>query len=134
MEPILASSLLNLGSNLIQKAFPLSGNPQNSVENFESDLSRIQKKQEVVLDLDLLKTDLIESQELKDFLARNNGNTISLDQLSDGSVRFLSSSGDFITFQPDIPICETASLYLHGSFAEGKNTNLERPNSVILIS
>ena len=133
MEPVLATGLLNLGSNILQKAFsPSTETPKANFGDFKSDLAKIQAQEKPACDLDQLRTNLLDSPEIKEFISRNPGSSIHLDQLSDGSVRFLSSSGDFITLRPEDLHCDIASRFLHGSIASGQNLHPDRPNSAIL--
>lgn len=133
MNPVVATSLINLGSNIVNKAFsPQVATPSVSKADFESNLKNFQDQPISSSDLQVVKTELLNSPELKNFLSNNSECTISVDQLSDGSVRILSSSGDFITLNQNSPLLAKADQFLHGSLELGKNLNPERTNSVIL--
>ena len=133
MNPVVATSLINLGSNIVNKAFsPQVATPSVSKADFESNLKNFQDQPISSSDLQVVKTELLNSPELKTFLSNNSECTISVDQLSDGSVRILSSSGDFITLNQNSPLLAKADQFLHGSLELGKNLNPERTNSVIL--
>ena len=133
MNPVVATSLINLGSNIVNKAFsPQVATPSVSKADFESNLKNFQDQPISSSDLQVVKTELLNSPELKTFLSNNSECTISVDQLSDGSVRILSSSGDFITLNQNSPLLAKADQFLHGSLEIGKNLNPERTNSVIL--
>ena len=133
MNPVVATSLINLGSNIVNKAFsPQVATPSVSKADFESNLKNFQDQPISSSDLQVVKTELLNSPELKNFLSNNSECTISVDQLSDGSVRILSSSGDFITLNQNSPLLAKADQFLHGSLEIGKNLNPERTNSVIL--
>ena len=135
MDPVIATGLINIGGNILQKILP--SNPQ-SVENsksssFESNLQDIQGSSPTSKSLETLRDEITNSPELKDFLSRNSGNEISLDKLSDGSVRVLSSTGDFMTLRPESPACANANQFLANSISSGQNINPGRENSVMLI-
>ena len=133
MNPVVATSLINLGSNIVNKAFsPQVATPSVSKVDFESNLKSFQDQPNSSSDLQVVKTELLNSPELKNFLSNNSECTISVDQLSDGSVRILSSSGDFITLNQNSPLLAKADQFLHGSLELGKNLNPERTNSAIL--
>ena len=133
MNPVVATSLINLGSNIVNKAFsPQVATPSVSKADFESNLKNFQDQPISSSDLQVVKTELLNSPELKNFLSNNSECTISVDQLSDGSVRILSSSGDFITLNQNSPLLAKADQFLHGSLELGKNLNPERTNSAIL--
>ena len=135
MDPVIATGLINIGGNILQKILP--SNPP-SVENsksssFESNLQDIQGSSPTSKSLETLRDEITNSPELKDFLSRNSGNEISLDKLSDGSVRVLSSTGDFMTLRPESPACANANQFLANSMSSGQNINRGRENSVMLI-
>ncbi|MDG1356542.1 MAG: hypothetical protein P8P90_09910 [Opitutales bacterium] len=135
MDPVIATGLINIGGNILQKILP--SNPP-SVENsksssFESNLQDIQGSSPTSKSLETLRDEITNSPELKDFLSRNSGNEISLDKLSDGSVRVLSSTGDFMTLRPESPACANANQFLANSMSSGQNINPGRENSVMLI-
>jgi hypothetical protein len=135
MDPVIATGLVNIGSNILQKILP--SNPP-SVENsksssFESNLKDLQDSSLSPKSLETLRAEIKDSPELQDFLSRNSGNKISLDKLSDGSVRVLSSTGDFMTLRPESPACANANQFLANSVSSGQNINPGRENSVMLI-
>ena len=133
MNPVVATSLINLGSNIVNKAFSskVDATPVSKTD-FESNLKSFQDQPVSTTDLEKVKTELINSPELKEFLSKNSDCTISVDQFSDGSVRILSSSGDFITLTENSPLLAKADQFLHNSLKLGKNLNPERTNSAIL--
>ena len=133
MNPVVATSLINLGSNIVNKAFTSqAATTPVSKTDFESNLKSFQDQPVSKTDLEKVKSELINSPELKEFLSKNSDCTISVDQFSDGSVRILSSSGDFITLNQNSPLLAKADQFLHGSLELGENLNPERTNSAIL--
>ena len=133
MNPVVATSLINLGSNIVNRAFssPDATTPATKTD-FESNLKSFQDQPVSKTDLEKVKTELLNSPELKEFLSKNSDCTISVDQFSDGSVRILSSSGDFITLNHKSHLLAKADQFLHGSLELGENLNPERNNSAIL--
>ena len=133
MNPVVATSLINLGSNIVNSAFssPVATAPVTKTD-FESNLKNYQDQPVSKTDLEKVKTELLNSPELKEFLSKNSDCTISVDQFSDGSVRILSSSGDFITLNQNSLLLAKADQFLHGSLELGENLNPERTNSAIL--
>jgi hypothetical protein len=133
MNPVVATSLINLGSNIVNKAFssPIATTPVTKTD-FESNLKSFQDQPVSKTDLEKVKTELLNSPELKGFLSKNSDCTISVDQFSDGSVRILSSSGDFITLNQNSPLLAKADQFLNDSLELGENLNPERTNSAIL--
>ena len=133
MNPVVATSLINLGSNIVNRAFssPVATTSATKTD-FESNLKSFQDQPVSKKDLEKVKTELLNSPELKEFLSKNSDCTISVDQFSDGSVRILSSSGDFITLNQNSPLLAKADHFLHGSLKLGENLNPERTNSAIL--
>jgi hypothetical protein len=133
MNPVVATSLINLGSNIVNKAFTSqAATTPASKTDFESNLKSFQDQPVSKTDLEKVKSELLNSPELKEFLSKNSDCTISVDQFSDGSVRILSSSGDFITLNQNSPLLAKADQFLHGSLKLGENINPERTNSAIL--
>jgi hypothetical protein len=62
-----------------------------------------------------------------------NSDTIHLDKLADGSMRLVSSSGDFLTLSPNSEIGQKASQFHSSSLNIGENITASRPNSVTLV-
>jgi len=133
MNPVLATNLINLGSNIVNKV--LSSENELRVApagDFETKLRNFQIKPIDEAQLEGIKSELLQSPELKNFIEKNSNSTISLDQLSDGSIRVLSSSGDFLTLNKESLLLAKADQFLNGSLRNSKNLNPDRANSVIL--
>jgi hypothetical protein len=133
MNPVLATNLINLGSNIVNKV--LSSENELRVApagDFETKLRNFQIKPIDEAQLEGIKSELLQSPELKNFIEKNSNSTISLDQLSDGSIRVLSSSGDFLTLNKESLLLAKADQFLNGSLRISKNLNPDRANSVIL--
>jgi len=135
MDPIIATGLVNIGSNIVQKVFrtDITSTQNTQSLSFESNLNKAGGVSTSQPNMEGLRSELKDSPELKDFLSQNSGNTITMDQLSDGSVRVLSSSGSFMTLRPDSPTCSKACQFMELSTSTGQNLSPDRSNSVILI-
>ena len=136
MNPILASSIANLGCNIIQRVIPTpskNSNQTNSVD-FATNLERLENAELSGADLEILKSDLLNSPEIQDFLTRNHGNKISIDQLADGSIRFLSSSGDFLSLSSENSCHSKASEFFQQSLRAGVNLDTSRVSTVVILS
>ena len=136
MDPVIATGLVNIGSNILQKILPQTPKSSENLgpSSFESNLKEIQSSSHSPHGLEALRTELKGSPELTDFLSQNSGDTITLDQMSDGSVRLLSSSGGFMTLRPESPTCAKANQFMKASISTGQNLSPDRKNSVILIA
>lgn len=134
MNPVIATGLINIGGNLLRQALPPGSDSSSTTKaNFEKDLVEFQNRDAGKIEnLDQLRSDLIKCPEVNEFLSKNTDCSITLDQFSDGSIRILSSSGDFMTLHPNTSTCKLASQFLQGSIASGKNLHPQRANSVIL--
>lgn len=135
MDPVIATGLVNIGSNILQKILPPNtpSVEDSKSSSFESNLKDLEGSSLSVKSLETLRSEIKDSPELQDFLSRNSGNKISLDKLSDGSVRVLSSTGDFMTLRPESSTCANANQFLGISISSGQNLNPDRKNSVMLI-
>ena len=135
MDPIIATGLINIGSNIVNKAFSKSAelNPSPAV-NFKDDLAKFTHDPTAnPKDLNQIREDILSFPEVRNFISKNEGNVISIDKMSDGSMRFLSSNGDFMTLPSNHPSSAFTVNFLDSSLASGKNLNAQRLNSVILI-
>ena len=114
MNPVIATGLINIGGNLLRQALPPSSDSSSTTKaNFEKDLVEFQNRDAGKIEnLDQLRSDLLKSPVVNEFLSQNTECSITLDQFSDGSIRILSSSGDFMTLPPILQIANwQASSY-----------------------
>ena len=134
MDPVIATGVINLGSTLINKVFPKTPNDFNSNKvNFDKNLNQYTDTKILSsIEISDLRKDVMSLPGVKEFLAKNEGNSVSIDKMSDGSVRLLSTSGDFTTLLPDHPSSALVSQYFDSSIAASTNLNQQRSNSVIL--
>ena len=119
MDPITASGVFTLGKELINKV----SNSLNSSDSsdslcFEKELDKSQvsspKNVDSILKIQDLENDL-KSELLKDpktakFFQENQENTVYLEKRADGSVQFVSSSGQSLTLQKENTCCTKADL------------------------
>jgi len=134
MNPVFASGLLKIGSDLVSRA--ISSSPQDKLSanrSFENELQDVQTTRTETVDLNQLQKEILDIPEIQNFISQNQDSTVTIDQLSDGSIRILASSGDFMTLRPESHSCQKAVEFLKGSIAEGKNLSTERDGSVTLI-
>ena len=134
MDPVIATGVINLGSTLINKVFPKTPNDFNSNKvNFDKNLNQYTDTKILSsIEISDLRKDVMSLPGVKEFLAKNEGNSVSIDKMSDGSVRLLSTSGDFTTLLPDHPSSALVSQYFDSSITASTNLNQQRSNSVIL--
>ena len=75
--------------NLVNKVFSSSVSSNSTVANFEGDLARFTKKTpSSIKDINQLREDISSFPEVQNFISKNEGNVISIDKMSDGSIRF----------------------------------------------
>ncbi len=138
MNPIVATSLINLGGSILGKAIPSSVPsipPSGTRLSFEDSLNRsLPAPVAPPIDLEKTKDTLVTCPELSDFLSRNQGNRITLDEMADGSIRFLSSSGDFTVLGKGSAAWEPARQYLNGCLQTQCNLSTDRIRSAVLLS
>ena len=105
MDPIIATGLINLGSNIVNKAFSNSAelNPSPAVD-FKDDLAKFSHEPTAKpKDLNQIREDILSFPEVQNFISKNEGNEISIDKMSDGSTLSLFQwwLHDF-TFRPPV--------------------------------
>ena len=143
MNPIIASSLVNLGKDFlaggIQVFQPSKTAPlPSSSRIFTSELESAQKigtQQDTVLtskELDQIKEQLLNDPKIRDFIEQNLGNTIHLDKLANGSFRLLTSSGALHVIEKDSAAAQFASHYHNGCVQLNQNLVSSDSSKVIL--
>jgi len=133
MNPVFASGLLKIGSDLVSRAIPSPRDNFTASRSFENELKDIEVTRAEAVNLDQLQKEILDIPEFQNFISQNPGSTVTIEQLSDGSIRVLASTGDFMTLRPESASCQKAVEFLNGSIAEGKNLSTERDGSVTLI-
>jgi len=135
MNPILASNLLNVGSNLMNRILPPSTPAETGpgAVSFEAKLENAQENRALPINLEKLKNEILENPDIQSFLSSNPNCEITLDQMSDGSMRILSSSGDFMTLNSGTSLCTKVSQYFQSSIDSGEHLSADRAHAVVLI-
>jgi hypothetical protein len=143
MNPIIASSLANLGKDILtggiqvfqpSKSVPLPSSPQI----FTSELKSAQKTgaiQDQALtkkDLDHIKEQLLKDPKIREFIEQNQSNTIHLDKLANGSFRLLSSSGSLHVIEKGSISTQLANDYHNGCMQLNQNLVSTDSSKVIL--
>lgn len=136
MNPLAVSELTRLGSSLLKNSIN-SIHSKTNIQNvassqFENELNNAQKATTPV-EVKAQKIELLKDPALSPFLDQNSDNTIHLDKLADGTMRLISSSGDFLTLDPNSEIGQKASQFHSSSLNIGENISASRPNSVTLV-
>jgi hypothetical protein len=143
MDPITASGVISIGKELINKVSSSLGTKnQTKPATFINELEKSQSPQVALIDpssraqkiANELKSDLIKDPETAAFFKRNENNQLFIEKRADGSVQFISSSGENFIVKPDSKHCVKA-LELFNLCLENKiNTSSLRPNAVTFNS
>lgn len=135
MNPIAVTELTRLGSSLLSRGIEsISGKPSPQLDPsvFANELSSAEAKPEVI-DIENVRSQLLKDPTLANFFKQNTDNTIHVDRLADGSMRLVSSSGDFFTLGKNSKVCQLASDFHTKCLESNKNLSPSRTNSVLLI-
>jgi len=144
MNPIIASSLANLGKDILAggaQLFQLSKSTYLPAPSgiFKSELESAQKigthHQDKVLsvkELDQIKEQLLKDPKIREFIEQNLGNTVHLDKLANGSFRLLSSSGALHVIEKDSTTSHLANEYHNGCLKLNQNLVNSDSSKVIL--
>jgi len=143
MNPIIASSLANLGKDIlasgIQAFKPVqTASVPSSSQIFTSELDSAQKvgvHQDTALptkDLDLIKKQFLKDPKIREFIEQNISNTIHLDKLANGSFRLLSSSGSLHVIEKGSISAQLANDYHNGCMQLNQNLVSTDSSKVIL--
>jgi len=143
MNPIIASSLANLGKDILAGGIQVfqpskSASLPASSQIFTSELESAQKigsHQDMVFstkDLDQIKKQLLKDPKIREFIEQNLGNTIHLDKLANGSFRLLSSTGALHVIEKDSATSHLANDYHNGCVKLNQNLVTSDSSKVIL--
>jgi len=143
MNPIIASSLANLGKDILAGGIQVfqrskSASLPASSQIFTSELESAQKigsHQDMVFstkDLDQIKKQLLKDPKIREFIEQNLGNTIHLDKLANGSFRLLSSTGALHVIEKDSTTSHLANEYHNGCLKLNQNLVNSDSSKVIL--
>jgi hypothetical protein len=140
MDPIIAGSLVSVGKNLIQGvANCLTPAPEiNALDpntfSRELDKAATDSVVKTTMNAKALHASLLEDPQVSSFVERNKDCQVFLEKRADGSVQFLSSSGETLILPKESKTCANALNYFDLCVTEGKNLTSLRPDSVIFDS
>jgi len=122
MNPIIASSLVNLGKDFVSSGINFLSRENLSPASKQSFAHQLQSaKASQSQDLEQLKKELLNDPELRKFLTQNEGHTLQLDKSANGSFRILSSSGDLFVIDQSSQCAQKAAAYHNLCSTKGKN-------------
>ena len=133
MNPVLASSLVNVGKSLIdQLSIPSPTHYKEGNKTFSAELETVSSATQINQSTHSLRQDLMQDPAVQSFLSNNAGNEIYFQKRADGSSQLLSSSGDTITIGRDSPTNTLIHKYFDQCVLEGVCQSAQRPNTVLL--
>ena len=122
MNPIIASSLVNLGKDFVSSGINLLKRENLSPADKQSFAHELNSaKVPSNKNLEQLKNELLNFPELRKFINQNEGHALQLDKSANGSFRILSSSGDLFVIDQSSPCAQTAAAYHNLCSSNGKN-------------
>ena len=138
MDPIIAGSLVSVGKNLIEgitnnlTPSPEVNSPGKNAFSKELDkVSPTDSIEKVALNTKALRDSLLEDPQVSSFVESNKNCQIFLEKRADGSVQFLSSSGETLVLPKESKTCANALSYFDQCVEEEKNLTPLRPGAVI---
>jgi hypothetical protein len=143
MDPIIASGVITIGKEFLDRASNLLPSIQESkstqfsshLTDASSNLGKGANSEIQVHELEQkLKADLLKDPLTANFFHQNQGNQIFLEKRADGSVQFVSSSGQSLILENSSTHCSKATQLF--DFCHEKQINLTalRPNAVTFNS
>jgi hypothetical protein len=130
MNPLVASSLVSVGRDLLEKVTTPSNNlPQPTSESFAKELDEVSAVDKG-LSRKELKQEFMQSPAVQSFLEKDNGDTLYLEKRADGSMQILSSTGRSLVLNPGSQACNTAKNFFESCLKEQSNLSDHRPNTV----
>lgn len=140
MDPIIASSLVSVGKNFIQgisnklTSEAEVNTPGNST--FSQELNKVSPDsvQKTAMNRKALHSSLLEDPQVSSFVEKNKDCQIFLEKRADGSVKFLSSSGETLVLPKSSQACTNALDYYNLCVENEKNLTPLRPGAVIFDS
>ena len=133
MNPVLASSLVNVGKSLIdQLSIPSTTQYKVGNKTFSAELENVTFATQIKQSTHSLRQDLMQDPAVQSFLSNNAGNEIYFQKRADGSSQILSSSGDLITISRDSPTNTLIHQYFDQCVRERVCLSVHRPGTVLL--
>tara|TARA_B100002019_G_scaffold67962_1_gene58521 strand:- start:1451 stop:1882 length:432 start_codon:yes stop_codon:yes gene_type:complete len=143
MDPVTASGVITIGKQLISNvATSLKVGKKHSMVSFKDKLENSQPKRYSIEDPNLLqeklqidlKSELLKNPETASFLERNENNQIFIEKRADGSIQFISSSGESLVLDQYSTECSKALEFFDVCIQNNINLTAMRPNAVIFNS
>lgn len=141
MDPIIAGSLVSAGKNLIE-GITNSLTPDPEIKSigkssFSQELNKVSPTdsvEKVAMNTKALHDSLLENPQVSSFVEKNKDCQIFLEKRADGSVQFLSSSGQTLVLPKESKTCANALSYFEQCVEAEKNLTPLRPGAVIFDS
>ena len=143
MDPITASGVISIGKELLNKV-TTSINREKTLNpsSFSEELNKSQSGKLSDCDLKLkcekllqeIKSDLLKDPETASFFQRNENNQVFLEKRADGSVQFVSSSGENMVLNANTTECGKSLDLINLCTENSINLSSFRPNSVVFNS
>ena len=143
MDPITASGVISIGKELLNKV-TTSINREKTLNpsSFSEELNKSQSGKLSDCDLKLkcekllqeIKSDLLKDPETASFFQRNKNNQVFLEKRADGSVQFVSSSGENMVLNANTTECGKSLDLINLCIENSINLSSFRPNSVVFNS
>jgi len=137
MDPIIAGGLVSAGKNLLdgisnQLTSKKAVESQGRV-SFPAELGKAsgQDAPKPFSDSKSARSALLESPQVSSFMERNENSQVYLEKRADGSVQFLSSSGETLVLPKESEACKQAINYFDLCLEEKSNLSKFRPNAVL---
>ena len=130
MNPVVASSLVSMGKDLLDRVTTPSPNlPQPNSTSFSKELSQVSAAQKSLSNKEL-KEGFINSSTVQSFLEKNSGDTLYLEKRADGSMQILSSNGRTLILKEGSEACSTAKKFFESCLREQVHISDNRSNAV----
>ena len=143
MDPITASGVISIGKELLNKVTTsLNREKTLNPSSFSEELNKSQSGKLSDCDLKLkcekllqeIKSDLLKDPETASFFQRNENNQVFLEKRADGSVQFVSSSGENMVLNANTTECGKSLDLINLCIENSINLSSFRPNSVVFNS
>lgn len=133
MNPVLASSLVNVGKSLIdQLSNPSPTQFKVGNKTFSAELDNVTSITKFNQSSNTLRQSLLQDPVIQSFLSKNAESEIYFQKRADGSSQILSSSGDTITFDRDSNTNALIHQYFDQCVREAVCLSPHRPGTVLL--
>ena len=143
MDPITATGVISIGKELLNKvSSTLESNSKVNPMPFSNELEKSQSSRVSIVEPNTraqilerdLKSDLIDDPDTAAFFKRNENNQLFIEKRADGSVQFISSSGESLVFNSDTKHCSKALELVNLCLENKINLSSLRPNAVTFNS